>query len=304
MDSGNRNLDLKGIVLLIILCASWGVNQVAIKVAVPFVLPVLQAGIRSAGAAVLVLIWMYYQKMPLFKKDNTLKWGILAGCLFSFEFVLIYWGLAFTHASRSAVFLNTAPFTVALGAQIFIPGERLNPYQILGLILAFTGVVVAFQESLNLPTKQMLIGDCMLLSAAVIWGATTVIIKATALSRIAPAKTLLYQLGVSAFTLPLASVALGEPGISTLPIVCISSLFYQIVWIAFITYIAWFWLISQYSVSKMASFTFLTPLFGVMAGGFLLKEPMTLSLVSSLFLVGSGIWLVNRTSYKSRAINK
>ena len=294
MKSKNAVLDFKGVALLIILCASWGFNQVAIKVAISSVPPVLQAGIRSIGATILVLIWMKLRHIPVLAKDNTLWWGIVIGLLFSVEFILIYWGLDFTNASRAVIFLNTSPFIVALGAQRFIPGEKLKRIQVLGLCLAFIGIIVAFNESLNLPTKQMLIGDIMLILAAVFWGATTVVIKASPLALIAPSKTLLYQLGVSALFLPFFSVAYGEPGIVNISPLVMGSLFYQIVWIAFITYIAWFWLISNYAVSRLASFTFLTPIFGVIAGAVFLNEQITLYLVCALVLVGTGIYLVNR----------
>ncbi|MBU1342144.1 MAG: DMT family transporter [Proteobacteria bacterium] len=294
MKPNNTALDLKGMMLLIILCASWGINQVAIKVAIYSVPPVLQAGLRSIGAALLVVVWMKLRRVPILAKDHTLWWGILVGLLFSVEFILIYWGLEFTNASRAVIFLNTSPFVVALGAQLFIPGEKLNKIQVSGLCLAFVGIMVAFNESLNLPTRQMLIGDIMLMIAAVLWGATTVVIKSGPLAVISPSKTLLYQLAVSALVLPLSSLALGEPGMTTLSPLVMASLFYQIVWIAFITYIAWFWLISNYAVSRLASFTFLTPLFGVLAGAVFLNEQITLYLVCALFMVGTGIYLINR----------
>ena len=294
MKPNNAALDFKGVLLLILLCASWGFNQVAIKVAIEGISPVFQAGIRSIGATILVLIWMNVRRIPVLAKDNTLWWGIAVGLLFSIEFILIYWGLNFTNASRAVIFLNTSPFAVALGAQLFIPGEKLNKIQVSGLCLAFIGIIIAFNESLNLPTRQMLIGDIMLTGAAVIWGATTVVIKAGPLASIAPSKTLLYQLGISAMVLPAVSLAFGEPGITNMTPLVITSLFYQIVWIAFITYIAWFWLISNYAVSRLASFTFLTPFFGVIAGAIFLNEQITLYLICALVLVGTGIYLVNR----------
>lgn len=296
MKPNNTILDLKGIALLIILCASWGFSQVVIKVTIPTIPPVLQAGIRSIGSSILVLLWMRIRKFSIFEKDKTLWWGIAAGLLFSIEFIFIYWGLDFTTASRAAIFLNTAPFAVALGAQAFIPGENLNKIQVTGLCLAFIGIIVAFNESFNLPTKQMLIGDIMLVIAAIVWGATTVLIKASPLAFISPSKTLLYQLSISAIVLPFASVFLGEPGIQNLTFLSIASLIYQIVWIAFITYIVWFWLIRNYAVSRLSSFTFLTPIFGVIAGAIFLNEQLTLSLLSALVLVGTGIYLVNRKS--------
>jgi drug/metabolite transporter (DMT)-like permease len=294
MKPRNSALDFKSIFLLIILSGSWGFNQVAIKVANLSVPPVLQAGIRSIGAAVLVLIWMWYRKTPLFEKDNTLWWGILVGLLFSVEFILIYWGLDFTNASRAVIFLYTTPFFVALGAAIFIPGEKLGAGQILGLFLAFIGIITAFKESLSLPTKEMLTGDIMMVGAAVIWGSTTVIIKASPLANIKPGKTLFYQLAVSGMIMPAASIMLNEPGLGNMTAVGLSSLVFQTVWIAFITYFTWFWLISHYAVSRLSSFTFLTPMFGVFFGIVLLNEPLTLNLIAALFMVGSGIYVVNR----------
>ncbi len=294
MKPNNSALDFKGIAFLIILCASWGFNQVVIKVTIENIPPVLQAGVRSIGAAILVLLWMKIRRLPVLEKDRTLWWGIIAGVLFSAEFIFIYWGLEYTTASRATIFLNTAPFSVALGAQMFIPGEKISRVRVLGLVLAFVGVIVAFNESLNLPARQTLIGDIMLITAAIFWGATTVVIKAGPLASIAPIKTLLYQLSVSALILPIASVALGEPGIHDLTVLNIACISYQVVWIAFITYLTWFWLISNYAVSRMSSFTFLTPIFGVIAGGLLLNEQMTIHLLTSLALVGTGIYLVNR----------
>ena len=287
-------LDLTAITILVVLCASWGVTQVAIKVASRGISPLFQSGIRSVGATVLVWIWMAARRESMLERDGTLWWGIAAGFLFSAEFILIYWGLEFTHASRAVIFLYLSPFVVALGAHLFVPGEHLRVIQAAGLSCAFVGIIVAFRESLNSPTHGMLIGDGMLAGAAVLWGATTVLIKASPLARIKPSKTLLYQLAVSAVVLPLGSLVKGEPGIFMMTPLIVGSLVYQTVWVAFITYLAWFWLIRHYPPSRLASFTFLTPLFGVLAGGMLLNEPITQSLLLALVLVGVGIYLVNR----------
>ena len=289
----NQTLDITAIVLLVVLCGSWGLQQVAIKVTNQMVPPLLQSGIRSAGAAVLLFIWMLSRKEPLWEKDGTLWWGIGAGLLFGGEFLLIYWGLDYTLASRSTIFLYVSPFVVALGAWLFIPGENLNKVQVVGLCTAFLGLVCAFRESLGLPSMKMLIGDSMLVGAAVCWGSTTVMIKASPLVRIRPSKTLLYQLVVSAIMLLAASLLKKESWGADLTPWIIGSLLYQTVWVAFITYLVWFWLIRRYPPSRLASFTFLTPIMGVLAGGLLLNEPISPLLILALGLVGTGIYLVN-----------
>jgi drug/metabolite transporter (DMT)-like permease len=289
-----NQIDIMAMAILVVLSASWGLQQVAIKIAYQGVPPILQAGIRSVGATILLWIWMSAQRQPIFEKDGTLWWGIGAGLLFTAEFIMIYWGLEFTGASRAAIFINSAPFIVALGAQFFIPGEQLRLIQIIGLCSAFTGIVVAFSESATNASFRILIGDGMIVVAAFFWGATTVLIKAGPLSKIRPGKTLLYQLAVSAIVLPLVALIKGESYIIRMSPLIATSLAYQTVWIAFITFLAWFWLMRNYPASRLVSFNFLTPIFGVIAGGVILNEPITGRLLLTLVLVGAGIYLVNR----------
>ena len=290
----HATLDVTAITILLILCASWGLQQVAIKVANEGISPVFQAGLRSLGAAIPLAIWMAARKQSFFEKDGTLWWGLAAGLLFAGEFLFIYWGLEFTNASRAVIFLYLSPFVVAIGVHIFIPGESLSKGQVIGLFCAFAGLLVAFGESFTFPTRTMMIGDAMLIAAAVLWGATTVLIKASPLAVISPSKTLLYQLFVSGVTLPLGAWALGEPGIIAITPTVVGSLVYQVLWVASVTYAAWFWLVQRYPASRLASFSFFTPLFGVLAGALLLDEPVTGALFIALLLVGSGIYLVNR----------
>jgi drug/metabolite transporter (DMT)-like permease len=301
---GKQVLDVAAMAILVVLCASWGLQQVAIKVANQGVSPILQAAIRSIGASVLVWIWMAVRREPILVRDGTLWWGIAAGVLFAGEFILVYWGLEYTNASRSVVFLYTSPFVVALGAQIFIPGEHFRRAQVRGLFCAFAGIVVAFGESMGLPTYRMLIGDSMLIGGAVLWGATTVLIKAGPLARIPASRTLMYQLGVSSLVLLLGALAKGEPGVFAMTPVVAASLAYQIVWVAFITYLVWFWLIRHYPASRLASFTFLTPLFGVLAGGALLNEPITTTLLAAVVLVCAGVYLVNRPAGANVSVHR
>ena len=288
------HLDLLAMAILLVLCASWGLQQVAIKVASEAVPPFFQAGIRSLGATLLILLWMGLRRVPVFERDGSGWWGLLAGLLFGGEFLLIFLGLQFTNASRAVIFLYLSPFVVALGAHLFIPGERLRLIQAVGLIGAFSGVLIIFGDSLTASSNTMLTGDIMLIVAAVMWGATTVVIKATALNQLAPSKTLLYQLAVSAALILTVSWLSGEPEVGPLTPLIIGSLLFQTVWVSFITYLTWFWLVRHYPAGRLSAFTFLTPIFGVLAGNLLLDEPLTTSLFLALLFVGGGIYLVNR----------
>lgn len=289
-----HQLDRLAIGLMVLFCSIWGVQQVAIKLANAGISPVWQAGLRSLGAAVLVFAWAWWRGVRLFARDGTLWPGVLAGLLFAGEFGLLYWALEFTTASRGVIFLYTAPFMVALGAVWLLPQEHMRRAQWVGMALAFIGVLVLFGENLLRPSGMAWLGDLMIFAAAILWAATTLTVKATVLGRTAPEKTLLYQLVVSAAVLPGVAVLLGEPGVFAPTPVVWASLAFQTVVVAGASYLGWFWLIRHYPATRLSSFSFLTPVLGVVAGGVLLGEPLTLAVFVALGLVGLGIWLANR----------
>jgi drug/metabolite transporter (DMT)-like permease len=287
-------LDQSAALILLACCASWGLGQIAVKVGNAGISPVLQAGLRSVGAAILVCLWARWRGVRLTGRDDTLGWGVAAGLLFAVEFLLLYWGLDLTTATRGVIFLYTSPFIVALGTHFFVPADRLTGLKVLGLLAAFAGIVLAFADGLRLPSERELTGDLLCLLAAIAWGATTVLIKASPMARIPAEKTLLYQLAISALLLPPASWLMGERGIYDPTPIVLAALAYQVVIVAFITYVTWFWLIRHYPASRLAAFSFLTPIFGVLFGGLLLEEPVSPLLIGSVALVAAGIYLVNR----------
>ena len=295
-------LDAFGSAATVALCAIWALGNVAIKVTNAGISPAFQSGLRSLGALALLFLWTQVRGSSLFSRDGTLGVGIAAGAMFGGEFALIYWALVFTDVARGLIILYTTPFFVALGAHFFVPGERIHQRQIAGLFAAFAGVVIAFSDGLTLPTHRALIGDAMMLVAASLWGATTVLIKASTLSRIDPAKTLAYQLAVSGIVLTPMALLLGEPGVFDPTPLVLGSLAFQIAVVASASYLVWFALIRIYPASTLSAFTFLTPLFALVSGAVLLGERVSAALVVSLALVTVGIWLVNRPRAASATI--
>lgn len=288
--------------VMVVLCSIWGLQQVAIKLASAGISPVWQAGLRSIGATVVALAWVGIRRIRLFERDGTLLAGIAAGLLFAGEFTLIFLGLQITNASRGVIFLYTAPFFVALGAVWLLPHEHLRRPQWLGMALAFGGVVILFGENLLSSSGGEWRGDLLIVGAAILWAATTLTIKVTRLAQARAEKTLLYQLVVSAVALPLLSVTMGEAGVFAPTPLVWGSLLFQAVVVAGASYLAWFWLIRLYPATRLSSFSFLTPVMGVLAGGVILSEPLTPVVFAALGLVGAGIWMANRPGGAARAV--
>ena len=286
-------LDARAYTLLLACTMLWGLQQVVIKWTLASVSPLAQAGIRSMIAALLLLGWARWKKIPLFGRDGTLAAGIAAGVLFGAEFCFIYGGLAHTTASRMVVFIYLAPVLTALGLALFVPGERLAPVQWAGVLLAFAGLATAFADGFRAPGRNTLLGDSFGVLAATLWAATTVLIRSSSLARASAEKTLLYQLAVSAMLLPLAAWAIGERGIERMDAATVASLLFQGVVVAFASYLAWFWLLTRYYAARLAVFSFLAPMFGVAFGVALLGERLSPFFALAAVMVGTGIGLVN-----------
>ena len=202
------SFDGPAIVLLIGLCMLFGLNQTVVKFGLEGVSPLMQAGLRSVGASLLLMLWMVFRGEKIFRDDGAFWWGVLLGVLFAIEFLLIYIALTLTTASHTTIFLYTSPFIVALGTHLFVPDESLKRSQVIGLLIAFAGVFFAFRDSID--GEASLLGDIMALAAAFFWGATTVVLKASPQRYQSPSRVLLYQLVVSALALPLLSWLLNE----------------------------------------------------------------------------------------------
>ena len=290
----SRPLDAVAALIMIGVTFSWGLNQVSVKLALPEIPPLIQATVRSIGALAIVALWARWRGVSLSLRDGTLAAGIVAGALFGIEFLLIFPGLQFTAASRATLFIYTAPFFVALGSG-FLLGEQLRAVQWAGLLVLVRrpgGGVRRAGRGARRPASC--IGDLMMLGAGAAWGATTLVIKATRL-RSAPAeKLLVYQLAVSIPMLALGILLMGERMTAMPSGFALGWLAYQTFWVVSLTYAIWFALVQRYSASRLSAFTFLTPLFGVASGHFVLGEPISWAFGLAVALVIAGLVLVNR----------
>ncbi|MDN2580332.1 DMT family transporter [Aquibium sp. ELW1220] len=278
--------------LMLFLTFAWGLNGVAAKLSNQGFDPVFVTIVRSAIGAACVFAWCGWRGISLFDRDGTLAGGLAAGALFGIEFALIFTGLDYTTVARGALMVNTMPFWVLIGAH-FLLGERMSLAKVGGTLLAFCGVALVFSDKLSLPGPEAIIGDLMSLAAGMAWAATIIVIKTTRLSTARAEKTLLYQLAVAPLvTLPL--LLFTGPVLRDVGLVPIVSILFQGIFIVAFTYLLWFWLMRRYPAAGLSSFAFLTPAFGVLAGGILLDEPLSLRIFLALGLIGVGIVIVNR----------
>lgn len=298
-----KALDATASGLMIVLCMIWGLQQVILKMAAPDISPLMQIALRSGLAALLLLPLLYLDKTTQLLNRQNLKAGVLVALLFSLEFFLLAQALQLTSASHAVILLYTAPIFVALGLHWKFPSERLSTLQWVGIAIAFLGILVTFLRvesgSHSALQQQMLWGDLLALAASIAWAATTITVRLSSLAQAAVTQTLFYQLAGSFVLLFGLAVILGQETIHFTPLVLGSLAFHTLV-VSFASFLAWFWLLRNYLASRLGVFSFLTPLFGMAFGVWLLGEKIELNFLIGAVLVLFGIVIVSFQGWISK----
>lgn len=289
------HMDAFGAAALIAFALHLAFNQVVIKITNGGFGPVFAAGLRSLGGLFVLLLWMYLRGVSLRIPRAAFPAGVLTGCLFGFEFMCLFSALDFTTVSRASVIFYSMPVWLAIASHFVNPSDRLNGLRSVGLLLAMGGVALALLDRSD--TTASLTGDVLALTSALCWAGIALCVKVTPLSTVPPAQQLLFQLIISAPILLIASLFFGD-FIRDLQPIHIAGLLFQIVAIASLGFLAWFWLMSIYPASSVASFSFLSPVFAVILGWLLLDENVGPKVWIALMMVAAGIYLINRRPKK------
>lgn len=287
-----RPLDWLAVGLTLMLCVIWGVQQTAMKMVASDIDPIMQLGMRFAAAAVFFGLLTWRQEGRAAFSDGTLPSGLLLGLLFSAEFLLIALALKRTSAAHTIVFLYTSPIFTALGLRM-LPHERLNKAQWGGIALAIGGIAMAFFESSNRSWTDLIGGDALAILAGAGWGLSNVALRMGKVSGAAIAKTIFYQVGMGGVLLIAFAWLNGTTHVHWTPASIVVQA-YQVFIVAMISYLVWFWLLGHYLTSRLMLLSLLTPLFGVAAGAWLLHEVITLPFIAGAGAVLAGIFIVNR----------
>ena len=289
-----NNIDLTGGVVLISFSMLLGLNQTLVKIVNYGIHPIFQVGLRSLIATIPVLIFCILFKKKISIRDGSLIPGIICGAIFALEFVLLFFALEFTSVARSSILFYSMPVWLGIAAHFLIKNEKLNLKKILGFLISVIAVFIALFTK-NDFGEGGIIGDIFAVCASFLWAAIVLIVRTTKLNRSCPEMQLLYQLIVSSIVILPISYYFGfyfreiNIGITVIFI-------FQAVVIVAAGFLIWFWTLSVYPATSIASFSFFGPIFGVFFGWLILKEEISILIFLSLALVSCGIYLINRNA--------
>ena len=297
--SGIRNdrLGLQAASIALLAALLWGGNAVFIKMGLQGVPPMASAVIRFVlGTAVVLSVVLVTGISLRLRRDQWPGMALLTLIFFS-QISLLHIGTDYTTASRSTVMICAHPIFVAVGAHFFVPGDRLNGGRLLGLVLAFAGIVLVFGDALTL--QASLYGDALVLASAVLLGMRQVVLKRL-VQDLGPYPVLFWQAVPTLPVFALLSLWFERDATYVWSGPVIGALLYQGLVVAGLCFIIWVSLMRRHSASRLGAFSFATPICGVLLSAWLLDEELTGMLLVSVALVAVGITVANRAAADDR----
>lgn len=288
-------LDAFGVSLLLGVALLLAFNQVIVKWVNVGVQPVFNAGLRSVLATFFLGAWLWLRGRPPRLARDVAGQGLLLGVLFAIEFLCFFLALDLTTISRAAIIFYSMPVWLAIMAHFGLEGERLSRQKFVGLVLAFLGTALAIHSGAKQGQggQGSLVGDLLALVAAIMWASTAFLARRPSMAKIGPELQLFWMVLVSGPVLLMMAPFFG-PLIRDLQPVHLVWLVFQSSVVVAMGFVVWLWLLSSYPTSTVASFSFLTPIFGLMFGWLVFGETITAQILGAAFLVALGIILINR----------
>ena len=292
-ETGKQFIPIRITLLVLLLAALWGGNFVAIKIGLQGLAPFAAAGVRFSIALPLIIVWARANRISLKPKAREYLPLLLLGLLFTIQIACLNLGTRLTQAGRATVMVNISPVCVAVLAHFIVPGDRLTRRKVIGLFLAFAGILIVFGNSFFIGRGGYILGDILTLSSGFLLGLLVVFLNRLA-QYIDPPRLLMSEMIVGIVLFFLFSFLFERDSGYYFPLAVVLALLYQGAVVGGFCFIAWISVLKEYSPSRLTVLFFTRPLWGVILSHFVLGEPLTLGLGIGTLVVALGIYLVLR----------
>lgn len=265
-------MSLSNVALLVLVAMAWGFNFAVVKGGLATMPPIAFVALRFAVVAVLLVPFV---RLP---RGQLPRIFLLSMVLGVFHFSLFFIGVKSLDVATAAIAIQLQVPFAALLAAIF-HGEKLGWRRLLGMAVAFAGIVVIAGEprlSGNLPALLAVV------TAACIWAAAAILMKRIG-DEVSVFALNAWVALLAAPQLALASLVLEDGQVAAIraadPWVW-GSVLYQAVLVTVFGYGVWYHLMRRFPVNQIMPFTLFVPIFGVLSGVIFFDDPLTLSILT------------------------
>ncbi len=273
----------------------WGTTWLAIKVVVRELPPLTAAGLRFSLAAILLAAYarwngraLGWHRLPRVERRLLLALSVL---MFAVPYSLIFYGEQYISSALTSILFASAPAFTLLFDSLRARRNLLRGSRLLGLLLAFDGILVIFVPRLAGPPAEL-------------WGALAIVAAAASSSQavvlakhgghhIDPLVGTTWQMGLGAAWLLLAAVLLERPALVGYSASAVLGLFYLAVFGSALSFVLFYGLLKQMAAVQLSSLAFITPLVAVFVGWLVLGEVLRPASLIGAAVVLLGVALIH-----------
>lgn len=272
----------------VLICLIWGSTWLAIRIGLHSLTPFIAAGLRFGAASIFILTAMRLQGIKLQTDPHSVKLYIMMG-LFSFAlpFGLVYWAEQYIESGLTSVLFAVHPFAVIIFSNLMMPQSKIGPYQIIGTILAFVGVVVIFGEGLSVDFDEDFWGMLAVFGSGTIQAWIVVMMKKHG-EELHPLALNLVPLMIAGIIMISLGLILEDSSSWVFDGGAILSILYLALFGTLVSFTTFYWLMKRMNVVILSLSSFITPIIAIVLGWLILNERLSLQVLmgSSLVLIG------------------
>jgi drug/metabolite transporter (DMT)-like permease len=297
---------MKSRLVWLLLCFIWGSTWLFIKLGLEDLPPLTFAGIRFLIASAILFAIVAARGLALPRRRSD--WFLLAvtGILaFSLNYGLLFWGEQYISSGLAALLQATIPAFGLVIAHFYLPGERMTPAKIFGVVMGVAGVGVIFSNQLSVAGTGALAGSAALVLSSVCAAYSNVLVKARG-QHLDPAILAAAQMFFGLMPLLLIGIPReGNPFDFRWTPMAFFALLYLAIVGSVIAFLLYYWLVRNMDVTKTMLIALVTPVVAVTLGMLVLGEKLDWRTVAGGAMIMSGISLiVVRTVKTSKAHGK
>jgi len=287
----HRPLDVKGAILALVLAVLWGANPVAIKLGLADVAPLRMAFFRFAVSAMVIFAYAVTTRrgdvLLIPRGQGKPIWSL--GLLCVVQIALMNVGIDRTTAAHAVIMVNSYAVHTVVFAHFLLPGDRLTARKLVGVLIAYGGVVILFAPGAT-GTGGTLVGDLIIAVSALLLAERTVFIAKT-VQRVDPVRLMMYQSIIGAAGLFLLSLIWDVDRPTRWTTGLLLSILYQGALIGGFNFVLNAKLLQVYQPSAMATMALSTPIWGVLIAALIGHEGLSPGLLLASTMVATGIGL-------------
>lgn len=287
----------------LLLCCIWGSTWLFIKLGLEDLPPFTFAGIRFVIAVAILstIIAMRRLSLPKTSRDWLLLMvsGVLAFCV---NYGLLFWGEQYISSGLAAVLQSTIPAFGLVIAHFYLPGEKMTPAKILGIVLGVIGVAVIFSNQLDVAGPRALAGCAALVVSSVGAAYSNVLVK-TYGNHLDPAILAGGQMFFGLIPLLLIGIPWeGSPLHFRWTPMAVVALFYLAVVGSVVAFLLYYWLVQNMDVTKTMLIALVTPVVAVTLGMLVLNEELHWRTLLGGLMIISGIGIIVLRQVKPKKV--